>query len=77
LNDFSIMFGPPQLNEATIRPIDFNRTSRGMLQDMREETWGWVVYRTNYSPDPAFHKAIEILTSWIKAGVYEDLRDAA
>jgi ribosome biogenesis GTPase A len=57
------MFGPPQLDEVTIRSIDFNRTSRRMLQDMREESWGWVVYRTTYSSDPAFHKAIEILTS--------------
>ncbi|KAJ5859428.1 hypothetical protein N7534_004705 [Penicillium rubens] len=67
------MFGP--LDKATIRSIDFNRTSRCMLQDMREETWGWVVYRTTYRSDPAFHKAIEILTSWIKAGVYEDLNE--
>ncbi|KAJ5110603.1 hypothetical protein N7532_001138 [Penicillium argentinense] len=44
------MFGPPQLDEATIRPIDFNRTS-------------------------PFHEAIEILTSWIKAGVYEDFHE--
>jgi hypothetical protein len=73
LNNYqlSIMFGP--LDKATIRSIDFNRTSQ--LQDMREETWGWVVYRTTYRSDPAFHKAIEILTSWIKAGVYEDLNE--
>ncbi|KAJ5676772.1 uncharacterized protein N7477_002405 [Penicillium maclennaniae] len=44
------MFGPPQLDEATIRSIDFNRTSRRMLQDM-----GWVVYRTTYRSVPAFH----------------------
>ncbi|KAJ9285924.1 hypothetical protein DTO021C3_6485 [Paecilomyces variotii] len=69
------MFGPAQLDEATIKSIDFNRTSRRMLQDMREKTWGWVVYRTTYRSDPAFHKAIEILTSWIKAGVYEDLHE--
>jgi hypothetical protein len=69
------MFGPPQLDEVTIRSIDFNRTSRRMLQDIREESWGWVVYRTTYRSDPAFHKAIEILTSWIKAGVYEDLHE--
>ncbi|KAJ9210775.1 hypothetical protein DTO166G4_7640 [Paecilomyces variotii] len=69
------MFGPPQLNEATINSIDFNRTSRRMLHDMREKTWGWVVYRTTYRSDPAFRAAIEILTSWIKAGVYEDLHE--
>ncbi|KAJ5642194.1 hypothetical protein N7490_006194 [Penicillium lividum] len=44
-----------------------------MLQDMREETWGWVVYRTTYRSNPAFHKAIKILASWIKVGVYKDL----
>ncbi|OQE14170.1 hypothetical protein PENFLA_c040G03437 [Penicillium flavigenum] len=36
------MFGLPQLDEATIRSIDFNRTSRRILQDMCEESWGWV-----------------------------------
>ncbi|KAF9894908.1 hypothetical protein FE257_004530 [Aspergillus nanangensis] len=69
------MFGPAKLDEATIRSIDFNRTSRRMLQDMREDTWGWVVYRTSYHSDPAFQQAIEILTAWVKAGVYEDLHE--
>lgn len=73
LQQLFIMFRPPHLGEASIRPIDFNRTSRRMLQDMREKTWGWVVYRTTYRSDPAFRKAIEILTSWIERGVYKDL----
>jgi hypothetical protein len=75
LQQLFIMFRPPRLDEASIRSIDFNRTSRLMLQDMREETWGWVVYHTTYRSDPAFHKAIEILTSWIKRGVYKDFHE--
>jgi hypothetical protein len=50
-----------------------------MLADIRkrrQESWGWVVYRTTYKSDSAFCKAINIINSWIKQEVYDDLRHA-
>ncbi|PYI11663.1 hypothetical protein BO78DRAFT_382335 [Aspergillus sclerotiicarbonarius CBS 121057] len=48
------------------------RLSRLTPVELREETWGWVIYRTTYQSDTAFQRTIEIITSWIKKDVYKD-----
>lgn len=55
---------------------DRERVSRRILADIRgrqQTSWGWVVYRTTYKSDPAFRKVIDIINSWIKQEVYQDL----
>jgi hypothetical protein len=67
------MYSIPGLNQIT---LDRSRQSRQILADVRErrqESWGWVVYRTTYKSDPAFGKAISIINSWIKREVYQDM----
>jgi hypothetical protein len=44
------------------------------IHERRQESWGWVVYRTTYKSDSAFCRAINIINSWIKREVYKDLR---
>jgi hypothetical protein len=64
-----------ELNEADRDWQDQNRASRRRLANLREETWGWVVYRTTYKSDAKFQRAIDIISSWIKWTVYRDLYD--
>ncbi|KAF7137045.1 hypothetical protein CNMCM5793_006896 [Aspergillus hiratsukae] len=68
------MFHVPARDQAQ---ADRHRLSRQMLADIRErrkESWGWVVYRTTYKSDAAFSRAINVINSWIKQEVYDDLR---
>ncbi|KAL5364458.1 hypothetical protein BJX96DRAFT_157391 [Aspergillus floccosus] len=65
----------PVLSQADRDWRDRHRESRRRLADLREETWGWVVYRTTYKSDAMFQRAIDIISSWIKRAVYRDLYD--
>ncbi|EAU29605.1 predicted protein [Aspergillus terreus NIH2624] len=62
-----------ELSQADRDWQDQNRASRRRLANLREETWGWVVYRTTYKSDAMFQRAIDIISSWIKWAVYRDL----
>ncbi|PLB55402.1 hypothetical protein P170DRAFT_432945 [Aspergillus steynii IBT 23096] len=58
--------------------IDNHRVSRQLLRLIRREaTWGYVVYRTTYTPESntQFPKVLEMLETWIKREIYKDLND--
>ncbi|PWY94552.1 hypothetical protein BO94DRAFT_531510 [Aspergillus sclerotioniger CBS 115572] len=49
--------------------LDSFEISRLTPVELREETWGWVIYRTTYQSDAAFNRTIDIITFWIKHDV--------
>lgn len=52
-----------ELNEADRDWQDQNRASRRRLANLREETRGWVVYRTTYKSNAMFQRVIDIIRS--------------
>lgn len=66
------MYLEPARDQVQADRHRFSRKLLAYVRERRQDTWGWVVYRTTYKSDAAFSRAIDVLNSWIKAEVYRD-----